>query len=257
MATCGARGRQSDHGLGPLNLPALSLHLLASAPSPRAAPGARALLEARGLSVSVNGALLVRGVDLVVAPGEIVWVSGPSGAGKSTLLRALARLIPAAEGELRLEGAPAGSVKAHDWRARVSLLPHPPIPLAPTVGEDLAAPWRLGVRKGLDPPHEPERAAMLARLGLEEIGLARPTRELSQGQMARVALARSLLARPRVLLLDEPTANLDTGTAGLVAGAVRRFTAQGAAAVVAAHSEPWEGVARVLRLHRGRAEAAR
>ncbi|GAB6063144.1 ABC transporter ATP-binding protein [Deferrisoma palaeochoriense] len=212
------------------------------------------VLEARGLRAWAGGSAVVEGVDLALGPGEVAWIGGASGAGKTTMLRALARLGPW-EGRLLLRGEDAARIPAHRWRARVVLAPFPPVALGATVAEDLRAPWRLRVRRGGPVPDDGALERELGLLGLGEIGLGRPTAELSQGQLGRLALARALLARPEVLLLDEPAANLDPEAAERVAERLGRFAREGGVAVVAGHGEPWPGVTRRFRIAGGRLEA--
>lgn len=192
---------------------------------------------------------LLTGVDLRVEPGTLAWVEGPSGSGKSTLLRALARVAAGGSGEITWRGERSGS--SHAWRARVTLLPQPIISLGRTIREDLLAPFSLRARRGRDVPSGPALERELADLGLAELGLERPTAELSQGQLARVAVLRTVLAEPEVLLLDEPTANLDPASARMVSQRVRRFVGQGGTTVVAGHGTPWEGVDRLFRIEGG------
>ncbi len=213
------------------------------------------ILEANGVKALAGGTAVVSGVELRLLPGEIVWVGGVSGAGKTTVLRALARLSPW-EGELRSQGQRAGDVVPHRWRAWVTLVPFPPVALADRVAPDLKAPWGLRVRREARPPGPDTFRTELDALGLADIGLDRSVGELSQGQLARLALIRALLAGPKVLLLDEPDANLDPDAAGRVCRRVARFAAAGGAAVVAGHGAPWPGVARRYRIRDGQWEAA-
>ena len=155
------------------------------------------LIEARGLTVAHGGAPVLAAVDFAIRPGEIVTVIGPNGSGKSTLIRALIGLEPAAEGAvLRREGLRIGYVpqKLHIDAS---------LPL--TVRRFLSLPRRVG---------EAEAEAALARVGLPGLG-RRQMAALSGGQFQRVLLARALLARPDILILDEPTQGLDQpGVAG-------------------------------------------
>lgn len=162
----------------------------------------------RGVTIAVDGATLVRALDLHVAPGEVVTVMGPSGSGKSSLLAHIGGFLdPAFEatGEILLDGAPLASLPPQTRRIGVLfqddlLFPHL------TVGGNLAFGLTAAVRG---------RAARLARVdeALEQAGLAgfrdRDPATLSGGQRARVALMRTLLAEPKALLLDEPFGKLD------------------------------------------------
>ena len=131
-------------------------------------------------------------LSLDVDAGDCVCISGASGTGKSQLLRALADLDPH-EGQLWLASRPCTEMPAHEWRAAVGLLPPESSWWLPAVHEHF--------RDGMPVP--------LERVGLTTAILDKPVTRLSSGERQRLALLRLLANRPRVLLLDEPTANLD------------------------------------------------
>lgn len=153
-----------------------------------------------------------------VPPAGVLAVSGPSGSGKTRLLRALADLDPH-EGEIVWAGSACGEVPAPEWRRRVGLLPAEPRFWRATVGEHFP-----GGADSLDG----EFAAL--RLG-PEIGDKDPAL-LSTGERSRLALLRLLLHTPEVLLLDEPTANLDRGNRALVIERINRYRTEREAPVV-------------------------
>lgn len=159
-------------------------------------------------------------VSFTLSPGECVSLGGPSGVGKSVLLRALADLDPN-DGEIVLAGEPRGGIKAHEWRRRVGLLPAEPAWWAETVGEHFAVDLES-----------------LAALGLPAETPGWNVSRLSTGERQRLALLRLLSQRPRVLLLDEPTANLDDENTEraerLIAGYLRDH---GAAALWVSHDQ--------------------
>ena len=139
----------------------------------------------------------------------VLVVRGPSGAGKSTLLRTLARLRPILQGDVWLGGKAMREVPPSLWRRQLHYVPQQPVAFDGTVLDNLLLPYRLRLYRGESPP---DRGAVLEAMG--ELGLTRPdqdARTLSGGELARVSLLRAVLARPRVLLLDEPTAALDAG----------------------------------------------
>ena len=164
---------------------------------------------------------------LTVGPGETVALTGPSGSGKSTLLLAAAALLPVAAGHIAL-----GDVSVADWdeaalRRDMAMLPQRSVLMSGTVaealclagpGNDDAALWQA-----LDAVRLTE--VMAARDGLNTMIGARGE-GLSGGEARRLALARVLLRRPKVLLLDEPTEGLDDPTAEAVLAGVRRLLAR-------------------------------
>jgi len=157
-------------------------------------------------------------VSLQVAAGECVCISGPSGTGKSQLLRAIADLDPH-EGEVRLCGVAADRIAAHEWRRQVGLLPPESSWWLPLAGDHFHG----------DPPQ-------LAEAGLPADILQRPVARLSSGEKQRLALLRLLGNRPRVLLLDEPTANLDPDNTLRIEAVITAYRkAQGAAVVWVSH----------------------
>ncbi|MCS5729793.1 ATP-binding cassette domain-containing protein [Herbiconiux moechotypicola] len=176
-----------------------------------------------------------RGLDLAIEPGERVLLLGASGAGKSTLLHAFAGVLGGAD-----EGEEEGSLRVGDAdprevRGRTGLVLQDPEAqvVLDRLGDDIAFGCEnLGV-----PPHEiwPRVTAALAAVGLD-LPLDRPTTQLSGGQKQRLALAGALAMRPGVLLLDEPTANLDPAGVLEVTDAVGRVVRDtGATLVVIEH----------------------
>jgi putative ABC transport system ATP-binding protein len=180
---------------------------------------------ARRYQMGKNFVDALRGVDLEVAAGEFVALVGPSGSGKSTLLHLIGGLVRPTGGEVRVNGLELGSssdpelvVYRRDTLGFIfqsfNLLP------VKTAWENVAVPMMLA---GVPPGQRRERAtAILAQLGLERRADHRPP-ELSGGEQLRVAIARALANRPRLLLADEPTGNLDSRTGGEIMGLLRRL----------------------------------
>lgn len=174
------------------------------------------------LSCTRGGRLVLHGLGFELGAGETLVVRGPNGAGKSTLLRVLAGLVPA-EGRIALDGRPASRETLAEAAAYAGHLDAVKPQL--TVAENLAF-WAALL--GGDP------AAALAGLGLAAIA-DRPAHLCSAGQKRRLGLARLLLAKRRLWLLDEPTVALDDTATGLLLVAVRAHADRGGIAVIATH----------------------
>ena len=196
-------------------------------------------LSARSLTAALPGdsgdVVVLDDISLELAPGEIVDITGPSGSGKTTLLRALARLLPDARGELALNGRPADEMSAQEWRTHVALLPQKPAIVEGSIRDNLLVPWRFKVRAHAAAPDDSALAAALAEVGLSALSLDRDSARLSVGQQARVALLRVFLARPAVLLLDEPDAALDEASAEAVRSTVTRLATECGAVIRVRH----------------------
>ncbi len=200
----------------------------------RPAPGT-ALAEAVDLRVRLGQREVLAGIDLSARAGEVLALVGPNGAGKSTLLAALAADLPAASGEVRIDGRPVGDWSAPDLALRRSVLPQAaalsfPFPVGDVVRMG-RAPW-AGT-----PFAEADEEAVAAAMAVAEVGefAARPFSALSGGERARVALARVLAQRAPLLLLDEPTAALDLRHQELVLRICRERARAGDAVVVVLH----------------------
>lgn len=176
-------------------------------------PGAPPLpgLSVRGLSVSYGRRRALEGVDFDAAPGSVVAVAGENGSGKSTLLKAIARLLPAEEGEILWNGESLGAWPRRRIARAVSYAPQSSELIFPISVEDLVlqgrAPWRSG---WLWESGEDRAVAREAMLACDVLDLAaRDATTLSGGERRRAFLARHLAQRAGVWLLDEPTADLD------------------------------------------------
>jgi tungstate transport system ATP-binding protein len=167
---------------------------------------------------------------LDVRRGETLAVIGPSGSGKSTLLRLLQFLERPTSGRLWFEGREADAEPQVETRRRVTTVFQRPVVLSRSVRANLA--YGLRVRGVAARPGEIDH--LLDGLGLAHLAHA-PARTLSGGEIQRVSFARALAFDPEVLLLDEPTANLDPRNVRLVEDMIRERQSQGVTMVLATH----------------------
>lgn len=196
---------------------------------------------------------VLRGISLSVAPGERVALVGPSGAGKSTVASLLLRLAEPTDGRVLAGDVDAADVDPDAWRAQVAWVPQRATILRGTVAENI----RLGAPDASDDDvRAAARAAgadafIAALPGGYETIVGEGGRALSAGQGQRLALARALVRDAPLLLLDEPTANLDAENAALVAEAVRRLPRDRTILMIAHDAELTRGMDRVVVLGDG------
>jgi lipoprotein-releasing system ATP-binding protein len=198
---------------------------------------------------------VLRGVDLDIAPGEIVALLGPSGSGKSTMLQAVGLLEGGFRGKIEIAGIdasalpPEGRTKLRRNHLGFVYQFHHLLPDFNAI-ENVVIPQLVAGRAKSDA--EERARAILGSLGLEHRLTHRPS-QLSGGEQQRVAVGRALANRPQLVLADEPTGNLDEHTADIV---LEQFLAlvrgEGSAALVATHNERLaRRMDRVVRLHEG------
>jgi ABC-2 type transport system ATP-binding protein len=195
-------------------------------------PRLRGLLRYVVRTATDHEVVALRGVDLQVAGGEVVGLVGPNGAGKTTLLKIISTLLQPTTGRVLVDGYDP----SHDARAvrdRIGLV----------LADDRALYWRLTGRENLEffgVMHGLTRRDARARAGilLDQVGLASRDKLVfgySSGMRARLSLARALLARPPLLLLDEPTRALDPIACAAVAGMIRDLADEGIAVLLSSH----------------------
>ena len=206
------------------------------------------VLQADGLTRSFGGRRAVHGVSLELDAGDCLALFGPNGAGKTTLLRLLAGLLKPTAGAARINGQLLrGDAEA---RAQVGFISHQSMLYGPlTVRENVELAARLyGVRK-------PVAAATIALGEMRVLDRAEsPARSLSRGLQQRVSIARAMVHRPRVLLLDEPYTGLDALGAATLTEMLARLRGDGATLVLVTHNiaEGLDVATQAAVMHRGR-----
>ncbi|EYR63748.1 ABC transporter ATP-binding protein [Actinotalea ferrariae CF5-4] len=192
------------------------------------------VLAAAGLRVTLGGATILHDVDLTVSDGEVVGLLGANGSGKSTLVRALVGVVPAERGTVRLLGEPLGRRTPWD---RIGYVPQRVAVASgvPATAREVVVSGMLHGRRLVPPRHAGRRAAE----ALELVGLGhlahRACQELSGGQQQRVLIARALVRRPDLLLLDEPVAGVDLPSQEAFARALADLRTSGTTVVVVLH----------------------
>jgi iron complex transport system ATP-binding protein len=196
------------------------------------------ILVTRGLACRRGERAVLGEVDLGFEAGTVTAIVGPNGAGKTTLLRHLAGLETPAAGSIALDDQPLATLGAAGRARRIAFLPQSVQAYWPLIGRDLVALGRLPHGADLARPLSRDDAAAVERALQRVDGMAfadRPIDTLSQGERARLMLARALATEAPVLLADEPVASLDPAYALDTMAVLRAEAARGAAVVVSLH----------------------
>jgi iron complex transport system ATP-binding protein len=191
-----------------------------------------------GVRAGYGAAAVLRGISAQLEPGRIVAIIGPNGAGKSTLLRVCMGLLPPTDGTVRLGSADLYELTAAQRGRRLAMVPQNVRWAFPFSVQEVVLMGRHPHQGGLGFATEQDTA--IADAAMRDTGVydlrARPVDSLSGGEGQRVALAAALAQTPDVLLLDEPTANLDLGHEAALRTVIRRLRDErGLSALIAMH----------------------
>ena len=195
------------------------------------------MLRVEGISVAYGDRPALRNVSLEVSPGEVVALVGPNGCGKTTLIKAITKVVPWSSGRVFIGEASVRNLSPRELSRRVAVVPqNPQLPIGYTALEAVLM-GRTPHLRFLD--QESPEDYRSSQEALERVGAAHLARrhvdELSGGERQNVVLARALAQDAPVLLLDEPTANLDIGHQIKVARLVRNLASGGLAVLAAVH----------------------
>jgi UDP-glucose/iron transport system ATP-binding protein len=213
------------------------------------------MIELQDIAFGYSGKTLFEGLNLALRRGEIAVIRGRSGCGKTSLLKLLSRFHLPTRGSLSLHGRPYNDLRYEELRTRVVYIHQSPVMEGSlSVLENLMLPFSYGIHKGKKRPEEVEIRRLCSDFRLPPELLPREAASLSVGEKQRVAILRAHLLRPEFMLLDEPLANLDDGSAGAIRAwfAGQRLASVGL--ILASHqavAELLEGSVRVLEIAEG------
>jgi tungstate transport system ATP-binding protein len=199
-----------------------------------------AFLEVRSLSKSIGKAVILHEVSLTVERGEILGLIGPTGSGKTTLLRIINLLDEPSAGSILFGGKEVSGRPEKEslaTRRKMAMVFQKPVMFKASVKENVSYGLRMRSKQDRD-----EKISISARVeeALEMVGLSgyesRDANTLSGGEMQRIALARALILQPELLLLDEPTANLDPRSAASIDSLLRSLAGSRTAVILATHN---------------------
>jgi len=216
----------------------------------KAAAAPAPILAVAGLRKAYGGVVAVDGISFAVAPGEIVGLLGPNGAGKTTTINMVLGVLTPDAGTIRVEGLDPATRRSEALERMNFAAVYSPLPGNLTVAQNLRV---FGLIYGI----RPLAARIEELLELYDLARFRNTKSgvLSSGEQTRLSLAKAMLNRPHLLLLDEPTASLDPATARDMRSRIRGFAARDTGGVLwTSHNmhEVVEVCDRVLFLSRGR-----
>ncbi len=194
-------------------------------------------LAATSLGLMRGGRRVLDGVSASLVPGCVTAILGPNGAGKSSLLLALAGLLPTESGAVLLDGRPLGAISARERGRRIGYLAQAAEVYWDLTVEAVVTLGRLPHRGAFAGLSDADRQAVARAMALTDVArfAARPVKQLSGGERARVLLARLVAGEPEVVLADEPLANLDPAHQADSVALFRALADAGAAVVLVLH----------------------
>ena len=196
-----------------------------------------ALLEVRSLSKSIGPAEILKGIDLTVERGEILGLIGPTGSGKTTLLRLVNLLDEPSAGSILFDGRVVSGRPERELlaaRRKMAMVFQKPVMFKAGVEENVSYGLRMRGSEDADGVREKVKEALAA---VELSGYeSRDANTLSGGEMQRIALARALILQPKLLLLDEPTANLDPMSSASIDALLQKLAGGNTAVILATHN---------------------
>ena len=194
-------------------------------------------IAARALAFGYPGRPVGRGLDVALAQGEVLCVLGPNGSGKTTLFRTLLGLLPALGGMVSVDGRDLATLSRAEIARRVAYVPQASGDYFDWSLLEMVEMGRTAHRSAFARPGKRDRDIAMA--SLERLGIAalaqRPVGEVSGGERQLAIIARALATEARVLVMDEPTANLDFANQSRVLGEVARLGAAGIAVLLCTH----------------------
>jgi len=217
-------------------------------------------LEAVGLgkTYTVGGSMVyaLRDVDFTAAQGDFIVINGPSGSGKTTFLNLISAIDRPSHGEVRIQGVSTSELSERQLaglrKEKIGLI-FQTFNLIPVLSAAENVEYPLLLQRLPKPERTARVEAMLEEVGLQDMARRRPN-ELSGGQRQRVAVARALITRPKLVLADEPTANLDSETGGQVMQLMQRLNQEHCVVFIVVTHDPavTPYAQRKIRIHDGK-----